>query len=212
MSDWGHVEPNLRAIQARVPSSVTLVAVSKTFPVEAIQVAYDLGHRDFGESRLQEAFPKIDALPKDIRWHFVGTLQSNKARRIGDLFHLIHTVCTLSQLKELEKCEAPCPVLFEVNVGEESQKAGIFPGDLPTFHKSALEYAKVDVKGLMTVGPAHPNAERMRLYFRQLRQLAEENAIKPFLSMGMSNDFDVAIQEGASHVRIGSAIFGRRET
>lgn len=209
----------LAEIEARISSAclaagrrrdeVTLVAVSKAFPVESIEEAYEAGLRIFGESKLQEALPKIGALPKDIEWHFVGKLQSNKARKAADLFKVIHSIESETQLRELAKGNAEVDVLIEVNIAEEPQKSGILPGDLDRFVETVLQCPRVRLKGLMTIGPALLNAEEMRPYFRTLHQLGEEAGTE-WLSMGMSSDFDVAIQEGATHIRVGSALFGER--
>lgn len=193
----------------RDPAAITLVAVTKTVPTDVIRRAYDLGHRDFGESRLQEALPKIEALPSDIRWHFIGTLQSNKARRVGEVFSVVHTVENEGQLRELSKAGRPVDALVEVNIGREPQKSGVLPDRLPDFLKNVVQYPLVHPHGLMAIGPLHPNAEFMRPFFRELRELGERYR-GPWLSMGMSNDFDVAIQEGSTHVRVGSALFGAR--
>lgn len=193
----------------RDPAEVTLIAVTKTVPVEVIRMAYDLGHRDFGENRVQEAIPKIAALPNDIRWHFIGTLQSNKARRVGTHFAVVHTLESESQLVELTKAGKVIDGLIEVNIGSEAQKSGILSTELPKFSKIVVQYPLVRLRGLMTVGPVHPNAELMRPFFRELRELGERIG-GAWLSMGMSNNFEVAIQEGSTHVRVGSALFGAR--
>lgn len=195
-------------VSGRERVAVTLIAVSKTQSVEAIRELYDLGVRDFGESRWQEAEPKMEALPEDIRWHFIGTLQSNKTRRIGERFSAIHSLSSPSQLKELVKVP-PVPTLIEVNIGNEPQKAGVSTENLAEFHKSVIQYNTVDFRGLMAIGPAHLSAEAMRPYFQRLREL-NESIGGTWLSMGMSQDFDVAIQEGATHVRVGTALFGKR--
>ncbi len=189
---------------------VTLIAVSKGIPVGAILEAYDAGQRDFGESRLQEALPKIEVLPQDITWHFIGKLQSNKARAVAQAFQVIHSLDSESQLRELSKIQHVVKVLIEVNIGEEPQKSGISPKSLDSFAQKVIECKQVQLKGLMTVGPANPNAELMRPYFTRMRELAGFIGKDAWLSMGMSNDFEVAIQEGATHVRVGSAIFGSR--
>lgn len=201
-----------RAAEAvgRDPASVTLIAVSKTVSVERIRELYDLGHRDFGESRWQEAMPKIQALPADIAWHFIGTLQSNKARRIAESFSFIHTVASLSQVQKLDFPDNRCLHLLEVNIAAEAQKAGILPGALDSFRKSVLECSQVKVRGLMTIGPAVDDLEVSRCCFRKLRELRDEFGIGDLLSMGMSQDFEVAIQEGSTHVRVGTALFGDR--
>lgn len=195
----------------RDPGSITLIAVSKTHPVSAIQVAYDAGHRDFGESRLQELLPKWEALPKDIRWHFIGKLQSNKAKRAAQLGVAIHTIESAHQLREIAK-GAPAEGidgLIEVNTTAEEQKSGISPKALDELVSEVLNYPNVRLRGLMTLGHAHRNAEEQRPFFRMLRELNEKMG-GAWLSMGMSDDFEVAIQEGSTHVRVGTAIFGAR--
>jgi len=194
----------------RDPAEVTLIAVSKNHPVEALREAYDLGQRHFGESRLQEALPKIAALPDDIVWHFIGRLQSNKARRAAENFQVIHTLESEAQLREIQEAERDIDGLVEINIAEEPQKTGLTPTLVDGFLKMLLQYPHVHFRGLMTVGPALEDAERMRPFFRELRDLNRQ-AGGQWLSMGMSGDFEVAIQEGATHVRIGTAIFGARE-
>lgn len=190
--------------------SVTLVAVSKTFGIDAVQEAYDAGVRDFGESRLQEAIPKIEALPADIIWHFVGKLQSNKARRVASLFSVIHALETLSQLRELEKSDRTVDGLIEVNVADEPQKSGLGFDALDEFALEVLHCERVRLRGLMTIGPQVRNAEEMRPFFRKLKERLSRLPKGDWLSMGMSGDFDVAIQEGATHIRVGTALFGER--
>ena len=194
----------------RDASSVTLVAVSKTYPASAIQELYDLGHRDFGESRLQELVPKVEELPKDIRWHFIGKLQSNKTRRAAEICHAIHTIETSSQLKELNKSEKSVDVFIEVNVAEEEQKSGILQNSLDTFVQDVIRCEQAILSGLMTIGPVVQDPEQSRPYFRKLRQLGESIGTKN-LSMGMSLDFEVGIQEGATHIRVGTLLFGARD-
>ena len=191
-------------------SSVTLIAVSKTYPASAIQELYDLGHRDFGESRLQELVPKVEELPKDIRWHFIGKLQSNKTRRAAEICHAIHTIETSSQLKELNKSEKSVNVFIEVNVAEEEQKSGILQNSLDTFAQDVIRCEQANLSGLMTIGPVVQDPEQSRPYFRKLRQLGESIGTKN-LSMGMSLDFEVGIQEGATHIRVGTLLFGARD-
>ena len=213
------VSSNLRDIRDRIraaceiaereESEVTLIAVSKTHPVDAIREAYDAGQRHFGESRLQEAQPKIEELPSDIVWHFIGSLQSNKAKKIASLFTVIHTFCKLDQLKEADKANKTIQGLIEINIANEPQKAGISPKQLDEYHREVLQFSNVHFRGLMTIGPAVSDAESERLYFRELKRLGTQVGAE-WLSMGMSGDFEVAIQEGASHVRVGTAIFGSR--
>lgn len=195
---------------SRDPATVTLVAVTKTFPTEAIREAYDLGHRDFGESRLQEALPKIAALPGDVRWHFVGKLQSNKAKRAAAQFHTIHTLESPSQLDEIAKAGRQVEGFIEVNVSGETQKSGISPKSLDDFVKTVLYCPQVCLRGLMAIGPLAADVEQVRKAFRLLRELRERIPGTDALSMGMSADLEVAIQEGSTHVRVGTAIFGKR--
>lgn len=192
----------------RDPSGVTLVAVSKTFPIDAVRKAYDLGLRHFGESRLQEALPKIEALPDDIVWHFVGKLQSNKAKRAAQAFSVIHTLESESQLREIDKAGRRPDVLVEVNIGAETQKSGLLVENVDDFVQLVLHCDNARYRGLMTVGPLL-SPEEVRPFFRKLREL-KDRVGGDWLSMGMSGDFEVAIQEGASHVRVGSALFGSR--
>lgn len=210
---------SLRGVQDRIaraaesvgrdPNSVTLIAVSKTHPIEAIQEAYDVGHRDFGESRLQELLPKFEALPKDIRWHFIGKLQSNKAKRAAQLGVVIHTLESPHQVREVAKAERDIDGLIEVNTTNEPQKSGIFAEALDELVQEVLNCPRIRLRGLMTLGHAHRNAEEQRPFFRTLREL-NESIGGVWLSMGMSGDFEVAIQEGSTHVRVGTAIFGER--
>ncbi len=211
---------NLAQIQARIAQAcesvnrdsadVTLIAVSKTFSTDDIKQAYDAGHRHFGESRLQEAQPKIEALPIDIVWHFIGHLQSNKAKKVAQLFEVVHTLDSESQLTEITKAGRPIEGFIEVNIANEPQKAGISPESLDEFAQTVLSYSQVHLTGLMAIGPTVIDSELSRPFFRQLRNHAHRLGVQK-LSMGMSQDFDVAIQEGATHIRVGSAIFGSRD-
>jgi PLP dependent protein len=196
-------------IAGRDPQSVTLIAVSKNHTADAIREAYDLGIRDFGESRLQEAIPKIEALPNDITWHFVGRLQSNKAKRAAQYFDVIHTIESEAQLKEIHKAGREIQGLIEVNIADEAQKGGILPHLLDDLRNKVIHYDHVHLRGLMTIGPALDEAEKMRPFFRSLR-LLNERIGGDWLSMGMSGDFEVAIQEGSTHIRVGTALFGER--
>ncbi|HRJ26371.1 MAG TPA: YggS family pyridoxal phosphate-dependent enzyme [Fimbriimonadaceae bacterium] len=194
----------------RDPATVQLVAVTKTVPLDALREAYDLGLRHFGESKWQEAEPKIAALPADITWHFIGKLQSNKARKVAEAFQVIHTLETESQLKEIAKASRPIDGLIEINIAKEIQKSGIFPETLDDFVQSVLYCKNVRLCGLMTVGPVEVDPERMRGYYKELRGLLAHVPTGSWLSMGMSHDFGVAIQEGATHIRVGTALFGSR--
>jgi PLP dependent protein len=196
-------------VAGRDPGAVTLIAVSKTFGIDDVRLAYDLGLRHFGESRLQEAIPKIEALPEDIIWHFIGGLQSNKAKKIAQEFSVVHTLCKEAQLREIAKSGHHIEGFVEVNIAAEPQKGGIFCKELDDFMPTLLQCEQVRFRGLMTIGPAVDDPEAMRPYFKALRR-ENERAGGQWLSMGMSNDFEVAIQEGATHIRIGSALFGAR--
>lgn len=198
----------------RDPSGVTLIAVSKGFPAEAVHEAFDLGCRDFGENRLQEALGKFDSLPQELAqactWHFIGTLQSRKVPQVVEAFDVVHTLDRESQVAQLARVQQPVTALIEVNTGREPQKGGVLPEDLPAFVRRFDELPLVRLAGLMTMGPAAAGAEEMRPFFALLRHLGKQCRIGPWLSMGMSDDFDVAIQEGATHVRVGTALFGSR--
>jgi PLP dependent protein len=215
-------------------SAVTLMAVSKTFPPESIREAYAAGIRAFGENRVQEYAGKIDAL-RDLagaEWHLIGHLQSNKGARAAELFHAIDS---LDSVKLAEKLNAaagdaasrvstekhvPLPVLIEINVGGEEAKSGVAPGsaELEQILTSAAQWRNLAIRGLMTVPPYSDDPEGSRPYFRQLRALRDRIAARDLpgvsmdvLSMGMSHDFEVAIEEGSTCVRVGTAIFGERQ-
>jgi PLP dependent protein len=194
----------------RDEQEVTLIAVSKTQPVDAIQSLYDLGHRDFGENRLQEILEKMPKLPEDIRWHYIGTLQSKKVRKAAEVCSILHSIDSYSQLREIEKLDRPIDVLIQVNIGEEEQKSGIDVKTLDEFHQAVLHCTQAKLLGLMTIGPIVEVAENMRPYFAEMRRLNEQIGGQ-WLSMGMSGDFEVAIQEGATHIRVGSLLFGERQ-
>jgi pyridoxal phosphate enzyme (YggS family) len=214
------IEENLTVIRSRIqvacdlvgrdPASVTLIAASKNQPLQKLEEAYSLGLRDFGESRLQEAEAKVEAMPGDITWHFIGTLQSNKAKKIAGLFSVIHTLEKESQLREIDKSGRQIDVLQEVNIADEPQKSGNTVNILDDFRKQVLNYSTVRYRGLMTIGPAVSDPEMMRPFFRLMKRINDE-AGGDWLSMGMSDDFDVAVQEGSTHIRVGTALFGERE-
>jgi hypothetical protein len=203
----------------RAADSVTLLAVSKSHPPETIMAAADCGQIFFGENKVQEAKAKIPLCPGKLRWHFIGHLQSNKVRDAVELFEMIHSVDSLNLAREISKrCELAAktlPVLLEVNLAGEASKFGYQPEQLLADLKDLNQLPRIEIHGLMTVPPWSPDAENSRIYFRQLRELklqCEEilGAPLPHLSMGMSGDFEVAIEEGATIVRIGTALFGPR--
>jgi len=197
----------------RSPDEVTLVAVSKTVQADAIESAFHTGIRDFGESRVQEAEPKIEQLQKlkpGIVWHMVGHLQTNKAKTAAAIFDIIHSVDSLKLAETLNNCSLKrLPILIQVNVAVEATKGGFMLSEVDEAVKQIVKLPNLEVHGLMTIAPWVENAEEVRPVFRQLRQLRDALGLK-HLSMGMSDDFEVAIEEGATLVRIGRAIFGER--
>jgi len=204
----------------RAAESVTLLAVSKTHPPEAIAAAAAAGLRLFGESKIQEARAKIPLCPGNLRWHFIGHLQSNKCREAVELFSMIQGVDSLELARELNKrAEAAAktmPVLLEVNVAGEASKFGYQPERLLADWGELAALPRLEIHGLMTVPPYTTDPEKARPHFRRLRELKARcedllGAPLPQLSMGMSGDFEVAIEEGATLVRIGTALFGKRQ-
>lgn len=193
----------------RKAEEVCLIAVTKTLPVDVLAEAYSLGLRQFGENRLQEALPKIEALPSDITWHFIGAFQSNKARKAAQSFQCIHTLSTPEHVRQVEKCEVRIDCCVQVNLTNEVQKSGTSPEGLDEVLRLGLQCRHVQVRGLMTMGRLEAAEDENRAVFRRLRKMTEERGL-PWTSMGMSGDFEVAIMEGATHIRIGSAIFGER--
>jgi pyridoxal phosphate enzyme (YggS family) len=203
----------------RDPSTVTLMAVTKTHPPETVQAAADLGIVYVGENKIQEARAKIPQCPGRLRWHFIGHLQSNKAREAVELFEMIQSVDSLSLARELNKrCEQAgrhMPVLLEVNLAREASKFGYAPEQLLADLNDLNALPRLEIHGLMTVPPFKPVAEQVRPFFRAARELKQRcedtlGAPLPQLSMGMSGDFEVAIEEGSTLVRIGTALFGER--
>ncbi len=204
----------------RRAEEITLIAVSKMHPAEAIRAAYESGVRHFGENRVQEwesKQPKVADL--DATWHLVGHLQSNKARRAAYLFRRVDTVDDLALAKKLHaaaEAEGKClPVLIEVHMSGEETKSGVAEVDLPTLAASIAPFAHLVLAGLMAIPPFFDDPEHARPYFRKLRELRDGLAQRlsralPILSMGMSHDFEIAIEEGATEIRVGSALFGPR--
>ena len=206
----------------RDPSSVRLVAVSKTFHIDAVREAYAAGHRDFGENRVQEALEKIAASPDlDLRWHLLGHLQTNKARKAAPAFAMIQSLDSVELLRKLDAAAAESgrspELLVQVDLAGEATKYGARPEDAPPIFEAASRCKAANVVGVMTLPPIPDNPEDARPWFRQLQDLRQKwlNAGVPpamlrEVSMGMSGDFEVAVQEGATIVRIGTAIFGPR--
>jgi hypothetical protein len=197
-------------------SNITLVAVSKTKPVEDILELYDLGHRDFGENYVQELVEKAERLPKDIRWHFIGHLQSNKVKLITPFIYLIHGVDSLKLLKEIdkqaEKNKRLIDCLLQVHIAEEETKFGFDENEL--FALEIEQFANLKIKGLMGMASLTENANKIRIEFKHLKTIYKKlSTLTPqlsILSMGMSADYKIAIEEGSNMVRIGSLLFGER--
>jgi pyridoxal phosphate enzyme (YggS family) len=227
------IRQNLAQVQARIasaalragrrPGEITLIGVSKTHPAEAIHAAYDAGLRHFGENRVQEWEGKHAALDSlDAVFHLIGHLQSNKALRAAKLFHTIDSVDDFSLAQRLARFHDEAEpvtklrVLIEVHIGEEQSKSGVSPAELPVLAEGISNLSGIYLAGLMCIPPFSENLEDTRSHFRRLRALRDDLAKRlgcelPVLSMGMSHDFEVAIEEGATEVRVGTAIFGTRE-
>ncbi|WP_372808251.1 YggS family pyridoxal phosphate-dependent enzyme [Pontiella sp.] len=196
--------------------SVRLLAVSKTKPPEAVREAAACGLRLFGENRIQEAQSKIQLCPSGLEWHLIGHLQTNKAKVAARLFQMVHSVDSLKLLEALDSHAAtPLPVLLQVNVSGESAKFGMKPDEVAEVVEAANRMGKCEVHGLMTIPPFAPDPEKTRVHFRALRALRDRlqqttGTPLPELSMGMSHDLEVAIEEGSTWVRIGTDLFGTR--
>jgi pyridoxal phosphate enzyme (YggS family) len=224
---------NIEAVRTRIaaaathvgrpPEEITLVAVSKTFPLAFVRIAYNLGVTDFGENRVQEALPKITAFhPPTVRWHMVGRLQTNKARKVAEHFDSVHSVDSLHLAQTLnrhaEALERRLPILLEVNVAGEASKGGVSLEDAAALARAVAALPHLEITGLMTVAPLVSAAEEVRPIFRALRLLRERlreqlpDCSWQHLSMGMTDDYWIAVEEGATMVRIGRAIFGERSS
>lgn len=205
----------------RKGDACTLIAVSKTKPVEMLKEVYDAGCRDFGENKVQELLDKYDKLPSDVRWHMIGHLQTNKVKYIVDKVSLIHSVDSVKLAHEISrqavKKNVVVPILLEVNIAEEASKYGFKVHEIMESIAEIALLPGVLVKGLMAIAPFVENSEENRIYFQQMRQLSVDilrknidNVSMDILSMGMTGDYLVAVSEGATHVRVGSGIFGNR--
>jgi hypothetical protein len=197
----------------RSPDHVLLIAVSKTVDAERIRMAVAAGVAALGENRVQEAREKIEVLGHPVPWHLIGSLQTNKARDAARLFDWIHSVDRLELARELSRrahaASLTLNVLLQVNLGDEPQKGGVAPAELKRLHDATAGLPGLRVRGLMAIPPAAPAPEDTRAHFRALRDLRDGLALE-HLSMGMSADYEVAIEEGATMVRVGTAIFGPR--
>lgn len=210
------------AESGRQSGDVTLIAVSKTKPVEALQEAYAAGARDFGENKVQELLDKIPQLPKDIRWHMIGHLQRNKVKYIIDKVYLIHSVDSFrlaSEIsKEAVKRNLTVNIMIEVNVAGEESKFGVTVEETEQLVEEIAKLPGICIKGLMTIAPFVENSEENREYFSKLKSLSVDIMTKNIdnrimgddLSMGMTGDYKVAVEEGATYVRVGTGIFGER--
>jgi pyridoxal phosphate enzyme, YggS family len=206
----------------RSQSEVTLIAVSKTKPVSMIQEAVDAGVLEFGENKVQEIMDKYDQLPHNLHWHLIGHLQTNKVKYIVDKTVLIHSVDSLKLAEQIEKESARrniiSNILIEVNIAKEDSKFGVMEEDTPKLVEEISKFGHICVKGLMTIAPFVDNPEKNREHFRKLRRLSIDiksknidNVTMDVLSMGMTGDYQVAIEEGATMVRVGTGIFGERD-
>ena len=225
------LKENLQKVEERIAAAcmragrrredVTLIAVSKTKPVDMLREAYDLGIRVFGENKVQELTEKYDRLPEDIRWHMIGHLQTNKVKYIVGKTELIHSVDSLKLAemieKESQKHGCVTDILVEVNLAEEESKFGLRMEEVIPFIEKIVQYPHINVRGLMTIAPFVENPEENRTIFADLHKLYVDikeknidNGTVSILSMGMTNDYEVAIEEGATMVRIGTGIFGAR--
>jgi pyridoxal phosphate enzyme (YggS family) len=195
----------------RERSDITLIAVTKVFPASVIQEAYDLGLRDFGENYVQEFAGKAHEVVGlgDARFHLIGHLQSNKAKSAAELFEVVQTLDSPKLARKLDATGARLDVMIEVKLSTEETKFGADPSDIPAIADAIRTCPNLNLRGLMTMPPWSDEPELSRPYFRRLRELAASAAL-PGLSMGMSHDFEVAIEEGATHIRVGTALFGRR--
>ncbi len=223
------ISENLRSVAEKIeaacvrarrePSSVELIAVSKTFPSDCVREAVEAGQVHFGESKLQEAEPKIALLPDRLHWHFIGRVQRNKVRKILSHFEVIHAIDSARLAEYTNEVAGELglfpKVFLQVNIGGEESKGGFDPDDLRRNIVQMMFLSRLEIQGLMCIPPAGTHAESSRPWFIMLKELRDslesEFVISlPLLSMGMSGDYEVAIEEGATHVRVGSAIFGKR--
>lgn len=219
-----NVEENIEAACKRAGRSrdeVTLIAVSKTKPLEMLREIYDAGTRHFGENKVQELCDKMEQMPSDIQWHMIGHLQRNKVKYIVGKVALIHSVDTYRLAEEIniqaQKRNITVPILVEVNIAGEESKFGISAEDAILLVEDISKLENVQIKGLMTIAPYVADPEENRLYFRRIKQLSVDitnknidNVSMEILSMGMTGDYEVAIEEGATMVRVGTGIFGER--
>ena len=203
-------------------SEVTLITVSKTKPLSDLRIAYEEGSRDFGENKVQELVSKIDEMPSDVKWHLIGHLQRNKVKYIAGKVAMIHSVDSYRLAEEInlqaKKNSCVIPILIEINIAGEDTKFGIKPEEAEELIREISELENVKVSGLMTIAPNVANPEENRAYFKAMKDLFVDissknidNVEMKVLSMGMTNDYTVAVEEGATMIRVGTGIFGARD-
>ena len=221
MKDNSYIAERIKAMSAALPEGVTLIAVSKYHPVEAIKAAYDAGHREFGESKAQDLVIKHQELPKDIRWHFIGHLQSNKIKYIAPFIHLIHSIDTFRLLQEVDKQGAKTgrriPCLLQIHIAQEESKFGFTPQECMEMLEEGQwrSLKNVEIRGLMCMASNTEDKEQIASEFSTVQRLFKVikerfftgNESFSILSAGMSDDYPIAIEHGSTHIRIGSGIF-----
>ena len=231
MSEKYYIKENIEEVKniinrecdkvGRNAEEVTLIAVSKTKPLDMLEEAYQSGCRDFGENKVQELVDKYENMPKDIRWHMIGHLQRNKVKYIVDKVYMIHSVDSLRLAeeisKEAQKKNVNVNILIEVNVAQEETKFGTTCEDVKQLVKDISLLPGINIKGLMTIAPFVEDGEENRVYFQKLKKIAVDitkenidNIVMETLSMGMTGDYPIAVSEGATYVRVGTGIFGER--
>lgn len=214
------IKNNIKILRSNIPNEVTLLAVSKTKPLNELEEAYNAGIRDFGENKVQELKDKFENFHKDVRWHFIGNLQTNKVKYLVGKTFLIHSLSSIKLLevieKEFGKKNIIADTLIQINIGREESKGGLLEEDLDTLIEAIEKCKFVKVKGIMAVIPKG-NEESNRYYFKKVKDIFDSLKIKEFknikmeiLSMGMTHDYHIAIEEGSNFIRIGEGIFGKR--
>lgn len=214
------IKENLNEIKKSISKNITLVAVSKTKPIEDINIAYKLGQRDFGENKVQELLYKEEVLSDDIRWHFIGNLQTNKVKYLVDKVYLIHSLSSIKLLKKIEdefsKKNSIANLLIQINIGKEESKGGFLKEDLNNIIIEIEKCNNIKVRGLMAIIPKG-SVEENRFYFKEMKAIYDnlsnntyKNISMEILSMGMTHDYEIALEEGSNLIRIGEGIFGKR--
>ena len=208
------IKENLNKLRSNISPDITLVAVSKTKPVNDLLDAYHAGQRDFGENKIQEMASKWEQLPKEIHWHMIGHVQTNKVKYMTPFVHTIHAVDSLKLLKEIQKQahknDRVIECLIQIRIAEEETKFGLPESELDELLEVAKNFSNVNIKGLMGMATFTTNNDQIRNEFKQLAGCFKRHSDFETLSMGMSGDFPIAIEEGATMIRVGSKIFGKR--